>query len=101
MQPIELPKLTRLSGKRAIKSLQAFINELEEERGEELTNRQTDALIRIAKELISAIEVESRTRAVGELGGQTRVNRVFYPSYFELVPQRARERVQSLTLRFT
>jgi hypothetical protein len=79
----------------------AFIDELEEKRGEELTDRQTDALIRIAKELISAIEAESRTRAAGEPAVQTRVNRGFYPSYFELVPEQARERVQSLTLRFT
>lgn len=60
MQPIEIPKFPRLSGEKAIKALHDFINELEEQRGKELTEKQTTAIIKFAKGLISSIEAEKR-----------------------------------------
>lgn len=60
MQPIEIPKFRRLRGKKAIKALHDFINELEEQRGEELTEKQAAALIKFARGLISSIEAETR-----------------------------------------
>jgi len=58
MQPIEIPEFTRLRGEKAIKALYTFINELEEQRGKELTDKQTTALIKLAEGLISSIKAE-------------------------------------------
>jgi len=58
MQPIEIPRFQVLRGEKAIKFLYDFINELEEQRGKELTEKQTTTLIKIAKGLISSIEAE-------------------------------------------
>ena len=88
MEPIEIPKFPRLHGKRAVKGLHDFIEELEERRGEELTDKQIDALTRIARELISTIEYEKDIRAVSELEEQIRVKTTFYPSYTELAHTR-------------
>jgi len=60
MQPIEIPEFEILHGEEAIEALYAFINELEGQRGKELTDKQTNALIKLAKELISSIEAETR-----------------------------------------
>lgn len=53
-----------MRGKKAIKGLQDFINELEEQRGVELTDKQTAALIKLAEALITSIGAEmcSNTR---------------------------------------
>ncbi len=48
----------RLSGDEAIFALFDFIDELEEQRGKELTERQTAALTIFAKGLISSIKAE-------------------------------------------
>ncbi len=61
MQPIEIPKFPRLRGQKAIKALYDFINELEEQRGKELTDKQTTALIKLANGLISSIKREARS----------------------------------------
>ena len=61
MQFIEIPEFPRLRGEKAIKALYDFINELEEQRGKELTDNQTTALIKLAKGLISSIEAEKRS----------------------------------------
>jgi len=63
MQPIKKPKIVYLKGKEAVEALSTFIDELEKQRGEELTNKQTDALIRIANELITSIEAQIKTNA--------------------------------------
>jgi hypothetical protein len=60
MQFIEIPEFEILRGEKAIEALNVFINELEGQRGKELTDKQTDALIRMAKGLISSIETETR-----------------------------------------
>lgn len=56
--PIEIPEFPRLRGKKAVKALHDFIAELEEQNGKELADKQTTALIKIAKGLISSIQAE-------------------------------------------
>jgi len=60
MQPIEIPEFEILRGEKAIEALNVFINELEGQRDKELTDKQTNALIKMAKGLISSIEAETR-----------------------------------------
>jgi hypothetical protein len=77
MQFVEIPEFPRLRGQKAVEALYEFVDELEEQRGEELTDKQTTALIKFARGLISSIEVEMRssisekdireTRFVGQL----------------------------------
>ena len=55
---VEIPKFPRLRGEKAIWALFDFIDELEEQRGKELTEKQTAALIKLARGLISSIEIE-------------------------------------------
>lgn len=50
MGSIEIPEFPVLCGAKAVKALYDFIGELEEQRGEELTEKQTDALIKLAKD---------------------------------------------------
>ena len=61
MRHIEIPEFPVLRGEKAIKALYDFIDELEEQRGKELTEKQTTALIKLAKGLISSIEAETRS----------------------------------------
>lgn len=61
MQPIENPEFPKLRGEKAIKALHDFINELVEQRGKELTDKQTTALIKLANGLISSIKREARS----------------------------------------
>jgi len=60
MQPIEIPEFEILQGEKAIEALYVFINELEGQRGKELTDKQANALIKLAKGLISSIETETQ-----------------------------------------
>lgn len=64
MKPVKIPRVVYLKGEDAIEALSTFVEELEEKRGEELTDKQTDALIRIANELSSSIEaqIQAETR---------------------------------------
>ena len=43
-----------LDGKRAIEALRGYIDELEQRRGGDLTTRQTDAMIKLTRALISS-----------------------------------------------
>lgn len=61
MQPIMMPKFMKLRGERAIEALHDFMNEFEEQRGKELTEKQATALIKLAKGLISLIEAEKQS----------------------------------------
>ncbi len=61
MQLIEIPEFPILRGEKAIKVLYDFINGLEEQRAKELTEKQTAALIKFARGLISSIEAETRS----------------------------------------
>ena len=58
MQLIDIPEFPRLRGEKAIEALYDFVDELEKQRSEELTDKQTKALIKFAKGLISSIEAE-------------------------------------------
>ena len=60
MRYIEIPEFPRLRGEKAIEALCDFINELEEQRGRELTDKQTTTLIKFAKGLILSIEEEKQ-----------------------------------------
>jgi len=60
MQYIEIPEFPRLHGEKAIEALYDFVDELEEQRGKELTDKQTTVLIKFARGLISSIEAEKR-----------------------------------------
>jgi len=59
---IEIPEIPELRGQKAIRALYNAITELEEQRGDQLTDKQARALIKIAKGMISSIQVE-RERA--------------------------------------
>jgi hypothetical protein len=61
MQPLKIPELPILRGEEAINALHEYIRELEEQKNEELTEKQTKALIKLAQELISAIETETHS----------------------------------------
>lgn len=60
MQFIEIPEFPRLRGEKAIEALYDFVDELEEQRGEELTDKQAKALIKFAWGLIFSIEAEKQ-----------------------------------------
>lgn len=60
MRYLEIPEFPVLRGEKAVKALYDFIGELEGQRSEKLTERQTDALIKFAKGLISSIEEEKQ-----------------------------------------
>ena len=60
MQFIEIPEFPRLRGEKAVEALYDFVNELEEQRGKELTDNQTTALIKFACGLVSSIEAENQ-----------------------------------------
>ena len=58
MQFIDIPESPSLRGEKAVAALYDFVNELEKQRSEELTDKQTNALIKFAWGLISSIEAE-------------------------------------------
>lgn len=100
MEPFEFPEVRRLHGRKAVRNLHEFIKELEERRGEELTDKQTNALIRVAEELISAIEGERKMCAADEVRSPARQERFSVPPYTEPAREKAREIAQSFALRF-
>jgi hypothetical protein len=61
LELIEIPEFPILHGEKAIKALQDYIRELEEQKNEELTDKQAKAMIQLAQGLISTIETETRT----------------------------------------
>ena len=63
MEPCTMPRIVNLKGRDAVDALSEFIQELQRQRERELTDKQIDALIRIASELISNIEAQTRTDA--------------------------------------
>jgi len=62
MQYMKIPEFPVFRGEKAIRFLHDFANELEEQRSEELTEKQAATLIKIAKGLISSIEAEVCTK---------------------------------------
>lgn len=66
MQTSETKDLDVLDGKKAIEALCDYVEELEKRRGKHLTGKQTDAMIRLATELISSIRSGVRDSNEGE-----------------------------------
>ena len=64
IQPIQILEFPKLRGEEAIEALNAFIRELEEQRGQELTDKQTNALIKFSSGLISSIETENQSNRI-------------------------------------
>lgn len=86
MQPVVVPRYPRLRGEKAVRFLQDFINELEEQRGEELTEKQTTALIKFAKGLISSIEAETHSdKAIKEMRLESRLKKAIVQHISESV----------------
>jgi hypothetical protein len=59
MQYLTIPVFPTLRGEEAIKALNEYIKELEGQKPVELTEKQVNALIKFARELISTIELET------------------------------------------
>lgn len=55
---IEIPEIPELRDEKAIRALYNAIAELEEQKGDQLTDKQARAVIRIAKGMISSIQLE-------------------------------------------
>jgi len=64
IQPVGMPEFPKLRGGEATKALHDFIRELEEQRGKELTDRQTTALIKFSSGLISSIEANYQSNRI-------------------------------------
>lgn len=60
MQDVEMPEISVLHGDEAIKALQQYIDELEKQDVEGLTENQTRALVKIAQGLISTLEAQKQ-----------------------------------------
>ena len=60
MQFIDIPESPRLRGEKAVEALHNFVDELEKQRSEELTDKQTTTLTKFALGLISSIEAEKQ-----------------------------------------
>ena len=58
---IETPEFPRWGGEEAIETLRHHILELEEQKGKELTEKQTAALIKFTQGLISSIKTETES----------------------------------------
>jgi len=80
MQPVQILEFPKLRGEEAIEALNAFMTELEEQRGQELTDKQTNALIKFSSGLISSIEAENQSnRIVNKLCEQMKEQKRLIP----------------------
>ena len=61
MEYLTIPEFPVLRGEKAVKALHDFINELEERRDREFTDKQTATLYEFAKALITSIQTETRS----------------------------------------
>jgi hypothetical protein len=59
MSFIEIPELVSLRGDKAIEALQELIREFQQQKGKELTEKQAEALVKIANQLIWSIKAET------------------------------------------
>jgi len=58
MSFIEHPAVVSLRGEDAVQALQEMIGEFEKQKGKQLTDKQADALVKIANQLIQSIRAE-------------------------------------------
>jgi hypothetical protein len=56
---IEIPDSSILRGDEAVEALRYFVNQVEEQRGKKITEKQADALLKIADALIVTIKAET------------------------------------------
>ncbi len=84
MEGIKFPEFPRLRGEKAIKALYDFITELEEQKGEELTEKQIRGLTKFAQGLISSIQAEIR---IAEEIKEMRLERRLRKAIANYVPQ--------------
>lgn len=61
MELLEIPRYSVLRGEDAIWALSSFIIELEKQKDEELTEKQSKALIKLAKGLRASVEAEMKS----------------------------------------
>jgi len=64
MQYLNIPTYQTLRGEEAIKALNEYIKELEEQKPEELTDKQVKALTKFARRLISSIKLETPNKSI-------------------------------------
>lgn len=88
MEPIEIPEFPKLRGEEAIEALYDFVDELEDQRGKELTDKQTTALIKFAWGLISSIEAEKQ---VGTSDKETSFVAQFKRTIMKYIPESVRD----------
>jgi hypothetical protein len=60
---IEIPDSLILRGDEAVEALQYFVNQVEEQRGKKITEKQADALLKIADALIVTIKAETLVKS--------------------------------------
>jgi len=85
MEYCQRPKIRVLQGTSAIEALKRYVEELEENTPEELTEAQTEAMIKLTKGLISAIQDETtvldtvrQSRLLGRVKGAIKnVSQIF------------------------
>jgi len=63
MRNLVIPEIPILRGQEAIEALNEIIKELEQQKGNELTEKQAKALMKVANELISSIKAEMDSEA--------------------------------------
>jgi phage regulator Rha-like protein len=56
---LKVPEFVNLSGERAIEALQQLVKDFEKQKGKELTEKQAEALIKVANQLIWSIKAET------------------------------------------
>jgi hypothetical protein len=59
---IEIPEVRELRGEGAVKALSSVIAELKAQKEKKLTDPQAEALLKIAKGMISSIQEEEKTK---------------------------------------
>lgn len=64
---LQIPESPVLHGEKALKALNEFVNEIKERKGEEFTDKQTAALLKLAEGLIESIETETEWKKQGGL----------------------------------
>ena len=60
MQFIEVPEFQRLHGENAIEALYDFVDSLERQKDKELTDKQTQTLIKFAWGMVSSLKAEKQ-----------------------------------------
>jgi hypothetical protein len=87
MQYFERPRTVVLKGGEAVAALKEYILELQRGEAEELTQEQTDAMIKLAKALISTIKSEKQTQPKTEVPFLPKIKCAIEKSFLPLIEQ--------------